>query len=539
MSVRTRNWLKFGTLVGLAFLLGLFFAGALNLPGASQAQPQAGLLAAPVTQGLPPSRQASAVSPSRQPGTVASAGSEMLIAMSDAFANVAEGVKPSVVFIRSQKTMTAPQRQLPPGMEQFFPHYRQGPRVERGGGTGFIVSEDGLILTNNHVVEGADRVTVDLPDHRSFTATVVGTDPNTDVAVVRINATGLRPVALGNSDEARVGEWVLAIGNPLGDALTFTVTSGIISATGRGLNSLPNRTQRSIQDFIQTDAAINPGNSGGPLVNVRGEVIGINSAIASETGLNAGYGFAIPINLARIVMEQLVTRGRVERAALGITIRDAGPNDAAYAGLPDIRGVLVSDFAPDSPAQQAGLQRGDIILSVDGRPVNYTAQLQQLIGFSRPGQVVQIEVARKGGVKKTYPVRLVALDVPEVAAQDAAPSGDDNTTAQGVAMPALGITVQPLKPSEAADLGLARGTGGLIVMDVTPDGPAFEVLRPASAGGPPDIILSVEGAAVASEADLRNALKKPGPGGIVTLEVFTPTDNGGQRRIDRIKLAGQ
>ncbi|MCX7020655.1 MAG: trypsin-like peptidase domain-containing protein, partial [bacterium] len=176
------------------------------------------------------------------------------------------------------------------------------------------MSADGLILSNNHVVEGAYKVTVMLPDHRTFTATVVGTDPNTDVAVVRIPATGLKPVVLGNSDEARAGEWVLAIGNPLGDALTFTVTSGIISATGRGLNSLPNRTQRSIQDFIQTDAAINPGNSGGPLVNVRGEVIGINSAIASETGLNAGYGFAIPINLVRIVMDQLVATGRVERA---------------------------------------------------------------------------------------------------------------------------------------------------------------------------------------------------------------------------------
>jgi serine protease Do len=531
MSVRTRNWLKFGSLVGLAFLLGLLFAGALKLPGASQAQSQTGLLPQPTA------RQASAVSPARQPGAVSGAGAEMLVALSDAFANVAEGVKPGVVFIRSQKTNTEPQRQLPPGMEQFFPHYRQGPRVEQGGGTGFVVSADGLILTNNHVVEGADKVTVDLPDHRSFNATVVGTDPNTDVAVVRIPATGLKPVVLGNSDEARVGEWVLAIGNPLGNDLTFTVTSGIISATGRGLNNLPNRTNRSIQDFIQTDAAINPGNSGGPLVNVRGEVIGINSAIASETGLNAGYGFAIPINLARIVMEQLVSKGRVDRAALGVSIMDAGPNDAAYVDLPEIRGVLVQDFAPDSPAKKAGIQLGDIIISVDGKPVSYTAQLQQAIGFSRPGQVVQVEVARKGGVRKTYAVRLVAVEAPQVAQQDAA-QDDSDASNEGTPMTALGVNVQALKPADAVELGLPRGTGGLVVVSVAPDGPAFDVLRPADAGGPPDIILSVEGTAVSTEADLRNALKKPGPGGIVTLEVYTPTRNGGLRRINRIKVSG-
>ncbi|HQR16774.1 MAG TPA: trypsin-like peptidase domain-containing protein [Gemmatimonadales bacterium] len=534
MSVRTRNWLKFGSLVGLAFLLGLLFAGALQLPGASEAQSQTGLLPQQA-----PTRQASAVSPARQPSAVSNPGADMLIAMSDAFANVAEGVKPGVVFIKSQKTNTTPQRQLPPGMEQFFPHNRQGPRVEQGGGTGFVVSADGLILTNNHVVEGADKVTVMLPDHREFTASVVGTDPSTDVAVVRIPAKDLKPVVLGNSDEARVGEWVLAIGNPLGDALTFTVTSGIISATGRGLNSLPNRTVRSIQDFIQTDAAINPGNSGGPLVNVRGEVIGINSAIASETGLNAGYGFAIPINLARIVMDQLVATGRVERAALGINIKDAGPNDATYAGLPEIRGVLVQGFAMNSPAEKAGLRQGDIIISVNGKPVSYTAQLQQAIGFNRPGQVVQVEVARRGGVRKTYAVKLVALDAPELAQADAGPPDDSDAGPNGTPMTALGIAVEPLKPADALELGLPRGTGGLVVVDVTPDGPSWDVLLPADAGGPPDIILSVEGTPVSTEADLRSALKQPGPGGIVSLEVYRPLRGGGQRRVERIKVSGE
>jgi len=532
MSVRSRNWLKFGSLVGLAFMLGLLFAGILELPGASQAQSQSGLLPQST------SYQASTPVVSRQPsGQAGSAGANMLVTLSDAFADVVDGVKPSVVFIRSQTTNPAPQVQLPPGMEQFFPHNRRGPRVEMGGGTGFVVSADGLILTNNHVVEGADKVTVELPDHRTFDATVVGTDPNTDVAIVRIKAAGLKPVVLGNSDEARVGEWVLAIGNPLGSSLTFTVTSGIISATGRGLAGLPNRTQGSIQDFIQTDAAINPGNSGGPLVNVRGEVIGINSAIASENGVNAGYGFAIPINLARTVMEQLITSGHVQRAALGISIRDATQNDATYVGLDAIRGVKVEAFSDNSPAKAAGIQAGDIIISVDGKPVTYTAQLQQAIGFNRPGQVVQVEVARKGGVRKTYAVKLVPLDVPQVAQANAAPSADDSAENAGAPMPPLGITVQALKPADAAELGLAKGTGGLVVDDVTLNGPSWGILSPSDAGGPPEIILSVEGTPVSTEADLRNALKKPGPGGIVTLEVFRPLQSGGQTRIERIKLA--
>ncbi len=531
MSVRTRNWLKFGSLVGLAFMLGLLFAGVLELPGATQAQSQSGLLTRPA------SSQSAVPAVVRQPLTANTPAANMLVALSDAFADVAESVKPSVVVVRSQKTNAAPQAQLPPEMQRFFPHNRQGPRVEQGGGTGFVVSADGLILTNNHVVEGADKVTVELPDRRVFEASVVGTDANTDVAVVRIKATGLKPVVLGNSDEARVGEWVLAIGNPLGNALTFTVTSGIISATGRGLNSLPNRTAGSIQDFIQTDAAINPGNSGGPLINVRGEVIGINSAIASETGLNAGYGFAIPINLARNVMDQLVTNGRVERAALGISIRDAGPNDAAYVGLTEIRGVKVETFSTNSPAEAAGIRPGDIIISVDGKQVNYTAQLQQAIGFSRPGQVVQVEVARKGGARKTYAVKLIALNVPEVAQGPSTQPDEEAAPDVGSTIAPLGITVQALTAANAAQMGLPRGTEGLVVLDVTPEGPAWGILSPARAGGPPEVILSVEGTPVADDAQLRAALAKPGPGGIVTLDILRPLQSGSLRRIERIKLA--
>ena len=255
-------------------------------------------------------------------------------------------------------------------------------------GSGFIVSNDGYILTNNHVVDGASEVRVRLLDRREFKAKVVGRDPNTDVAVIKIDATSLTAAPLGDSDASRVGEWVLAVGNPLGENLTFTVTQGIISAKGRALG-LPGQSQQTIQDFIQTDAAINPGNSGGPLVNMRGEVIGINSAIESPTGYNAGYGFAVPINLARAVMDQIVKTGHVERVALGIQVRDASADDAAYVGLKDNRRRAGAATSPTRtrPAKKAGMQPGDVIVSVDGKQVDYVAQLQELIAFRKPGDV--------------------------------------------------------------------------------------------------------------------------------------------------------
>ena len=410
-------------------------------------------------------------------------------------------------------------------MEQFFGRpLRQQPQIERGSGSGFVVSADGYILTNNHVIANSDVIKVRLRDNRQFNARLVGTDPNTDVAVLKIDATGLKPVALGNSDDERIGEWVLAIGNPLGEGLTFTVTSGIISAKGRALNALlPQGT--GISDFIQTDAAINPGNSGGPLVNVKGEVIGINSAIASETDFYSGYGFAIPINLVKNVMNQLITTGTVHRAALGVGIRDASREDAAYVGMKEIRGVLVSQITgEDSPAEKAGIQPGDVIVSLDGKPVDRVGQLQQEVGFRKPGDVVKVEVARKGGVRKTFDVRLEALPDSDLASATTDTSdavGDDSVGAtSGASINLLGVTVQAVTPSLAQQLGVPRTTKGVMVTDIAPGGPAYDLqLTTPAAGRAADIIETVEGKPVRTEAELRAALKAGGAGNIVTLGI--------------------
>ncbi|HEY6091777.1 MAG TPA: Do family serine endopeptidase [Gemmatimonadales bacterium] len=512
MSVKTRDWLKFGTLVTLAFALGLAFASAFRLP----TRGEAAVLSVLQDTSRPIPRAKAAVD------------------LGDAFASVAEHVKPAVVFIKSERRERVTNRRLPPGFEDFFQVPRR-PQIEQGSGSGFIVSKDGYILTNNHVVQGADRVTVRLYDNREFTAKTIGTDPATDVAVIKIQATDLPTVRLGDADSTDIGNWVLAIGNPLGEAFTFTVTAGIVSAKGRLLAGL-NQSRYAIQDFIQTDAAINPGNSGGPLVNVQGEVIGINSAIASETGYYAGYGFAIPINLARTVMTQLIATGHVARAVMGVSIKDATQEDAQAVGLSAIKGVVVRDYtSDDSPAKRAGIQQGDVIISVDGQPVQSVPALQQRVGFKKAGDVVQVTLVRSKGQQQTVSVRLAA-----------APTGDDETAddesaQKGEAQPAegpLGISVEPLTQEDVRDPDLRpilRAGGALVVTNVSPEGPAYQKLADATTGYP-DIILKVNGEPTRTVSQFRTAVGAIHHGDIATLSVLRRTPDGWVGDVVRLRV---
>jgi serine protease Do len=430
-------------------------------------------------------------------------------------------------------------QRIPEGMERFF-QFPDQPQERRGSGSGFIISGDGYIITNNHVVEDATRVDVTLFDQRQFEAEVVGHDPLTDVAVIKIDADDLPAVAMGNSDGVRVGEWVLAIGNPLGREYSFTVTAGIVSGRGRRLNNLRPQTESggdwSIHDFIQTDAAINRGNSGGPLVNIRGEVIGVNSAIASETGFYAGYGFAIPMNLARNVADQLISTGKVTRAQLGVSIQDVTPEVAEYVGLDEIRGVLVQGFSENSPAEEAGLRPRDVIVALDGQRVLYTAQLQQLVGFKRPGEAVDVKVLRRGGESATFRVRLREANTePEVVASSVT---REDVAEEGSFEPRLGIAVEPFGRDAAVRYGLNRSATGLAVTEVDGSGPARDKLaasRPSE--GIIEIITHVNDTPVTSRDDLARAMRSVRPGEVIPLQVTRVLGNQVASRYVFIKTA--
>ena len=509
--------LRVAAVIAVAFFAGLVFASAADLTrfGWAQATTQ------PSAQDVKP-----------------------LAEVGSAFEAIAEHVTPSVVAIRTERINTgrgraSPRGQTPPGLEDLFRDFEpRRPPVEQGSGSGFIVSKDGYILTNNHVVADADQVTVTLLDKRTFTAKVVGRDPSTDIAVIKIDGENLPALKLGNDEQARVGQWVLAIGNPLG--LEFTVTAGIISAKGRGLEGL-NRNRYRIEDFIQTDAAINPGNSGGPLVNIRGEVVGVNSAIASATGFNAGYGFAIPVGLAKQVMDDLIAYGEVKRAVLGISITDVTPEDARAAGLKTIEGVLVGGFTPseNSPAERAGMQEGDVIVAIDGKGTDRVSTLQRLIRGHKPGETVTVDVMRFGD-RKSFRVRL--MEAPEEPAEVAANDADVEPASS--AAPArnnskLGITVGPVSEAFARQARVPSDyRGGLLVTDVEPAGAAYRArIRPRA-----EIIARVLNPGpqrdIASAADLEQALNRVKPGETITLLLYSL--NGGEwtTRVVTMRVGG-
>jgi len=442
----------------------------------------------------------------------------------NAFVSIAEHVTPSVVSIQTardpRQVEGSPRNRgrVPQGLEEFFNQFGpQHPEPEEASGSGFIVTADGYILTNNHVVADADRVTVYLNDHRVFKAKVIGRDPTTDVAVIKIDAHDLPTATLGDDSQTRVGEWVLAFGNPLG--LDFTVTAGIVSAKGRGGRDLQGlmRNQYSISDFIQTDAAINPGNSGGPLVNIQGEVIAINSAIASPTGYYSGYGFAIPITLAKSVMDDIVKFGKVRRAVLGIAISDVDPDDAGAAGLKTIEGVKVGGFSPTdgtSPAEKAGLEAGDIIVGADSKPVDRVSTLQRIVRMHQPGQMVALDVVRFG-TRKTFSVKLSEAPSDQ---QMASRQTDSGNAPEGVSTEKLGISVEPVSSQLAAEANIPDQYRGLHVTEVAGAGPAHNKLDDRS------IIVAVlypePRTDVHKVADLQNALARSKTGDFVSLLVY-------------------
>ncbi|CAN5632231.1 DegQ family serine endoprotease [soil metagenome] len=334
-----------------------------------------------------------------------------LKALNEGFMDISKAVTPTVVNI--DVTAAAKKNENPGQNSPFFffgpDGQQQAPddAPSRGTGTGFIISADGYIMTNNHVVKDAQEngIKVQLNDKREYTAHLVGTDPNTDVAVIKIDATDLPVASLGNSDDVQVGQWVLAVGNPL--QLNSTVTSGIISALGRNIQI--DQNSYAINNFIQTDAVINPGNSGGPLVDISGSVIGINSAIKTQSGFYQGYGFAIPVNIAKAVATELIKTGKITRGYIGVSIKDVDVKEAKGLGLDNVHGVLVQDVIKGGAGSDAGIKIGDIILSVDGKNVDAANQLQTLVGTKRPGEEVILKVFRDG---KTFdqPVKLKARE---------------------------------------------------------------------------------------------------------------------------------
>ncbi len=504
---------RFGAALATAFLCGLLFASGFDLTRFGWAQATTG-------------------------SKVSSSEVQSLAETGNAFEAIADHVTPSVVSIATQRVRTARARgrNAPGSIEDFFRQFDpqgQAPGQGQGGqgqpreesqdasGSGFIVSKDGYILTNNHVVADADKVTVTLSDKRVFDATVVGRDPTTDVALIKVNATGLPVATLGDDATARVGQWVVAIGNPLG--LDFTVTAGIISAKGRPLQGLlPNRY--AITDYIQTDAAINPGNSGGPLVNIRGEVIGINSAIASTTGMYAGYGFAIPVTLAKQVMDDIIRYGRVRRAVIGVGILDATPADAKAAGLDKVTGVLVTTFSEDakgySAAREAGVKPGDVIVAADGRPTDRTGTLQRIVRSHAPGETVSFDVMRFGE-KKSFRVKLG--EAPDPTAQQVADGGATPAPARrndSQRFDKVGVTVEPVSADLANRARLSDvAKRGLLVSEVSVTGPAYRKL-----GADQTILLSVITPGLQRElrtpGDLDSVLAKVRSGDVVTFLVY-------------------
>lgn len=437
------------------------------------------------------------------------------------YADIVQKSSPAVVRIAAErKAQNSSQGGFPFGdlFRDIFPNMprqQQRPRVERGVGSGVIVSEKGTILTNYHVVEGAEKITIQMENNKTYPATIKGTDAPSDLAVLEIQSEEKFPfLTLGDSNQVRVGDIVLAIGNPLG--IGQTVTAGIISAKGRQ-TGLSDGT--SFQDFLQTDAPINRGNSGGALVNVNGELIGINSQIISDSGGggNIGIGFAIPSNMAKNVMEQLIEHGEVRRGMLGVGIQDVTEDDAKSLDLKEAKGVLVNAVTPGSAAEKGGIKQGDIILSINGEPTDDSNILRNKVASTAPGTQIKVTVWRNGKTEDLN-VTLDKYDVESVKnrnnktdkdSQDNPQNKEENSEKQGGK---LGITLREITPEIARELDLPANTQGLVVERVAPGSPASE--KGVEVG---DLVMEINRQPVKTNEEATAAIEKAGSKPIMLL----------------------
>ncbi|UCF18843.1 MAG: trypsin-like peptidase domain-containing protein [Gemmatimonadota bacterium] len=524
MSDPLRKKLKAFIYTSLALVLALGLASGLRWARGGEAAPvETVRVAAPVAAvGTQPTtnRQPAAEPVGNELDSV-QADFRALADMSLALRSIAQSVTPAVVAVSTRGTPRMPSR-----LEEFFgpwhPPSEDTPfNMPLGRGSGFVVSPDGYVITNNHVVAYAEEIEVTLPDGRGFAAELIGRDPTTDIALLKINGKDLPSVKLGNPDALEVGDFVLAIGNPgtLGSDLPFTVTAGIVSAMGRNLEiirrSAGEGADYAIEDFIQTDAVINPGNSGGPLVNYRGEVIGVNTAIQSTTGFYQGYGFAIPISLARDVMEDLIEYGRVRRAALRVFIQGVSPADARAFGLAEPKGAVVQGFPDDSPAQKAGIERGDVIVAVNDKPVDRVGQLQRTIASYEPGDRVQIKIVRYGE-ERTVTVKLTEADVPQ-------PEPTREPAAYRPVNALLGVNVIDLDSAEARRLNfeVSGDIKGVLVTRVARFGPAEAAGLVAGW-----IIQSVNRKPVGNLDEFERAMEGIKPGDVVSIDAVALNEEG-------------
>jgi serine protease Do len=433
------------------------------------------------------------------PSTVSSAGSVD-------FTQAAEAVTPAVVYIRTTYSPSQGNSRNNPFDDMFGDFFGQrmrpqGPQM--ASGSGVVISPDGYIVTNNHVVEKADKITVNLNDHRSFEAKVIGTDPSTDLALIKINSKDLPIVKLGNSDDVKVGEWVLAVGNPFN--LTSTVTAGIVSAKGRNINIIGSednndnpyggmqqskpKLNKAIESFIQTDAAINPGNSGGALVNTRGELIGINAAIASHTGSYEGYGFAIPVNLAKKVLNDIREFGSVKRGFIGVSFTELNDDVSKELHVTRNTGLYVSDLVEGGGAEKAGLKQGDIIVKVEGQPVYESSDLQERVGRLHPGDKINLTVLRDGA-EKSFTVTLRPEETSEKVAAN-------SKTAEEL-FNRLGASFSPLTKEQKAKFHV---NNGVVVTQVRPGRLFYETDIPVGS-----IITNINKQPINSVADIDKAI---------------------------------